>query len=90
MKALRSACNKPHERITESLGKLVIKPDIRCEEGPVTLDALRRYKQTNLDIVDCFLAAQPAAEGDVLATFDTGLGVFPDVHLWDHEAAEGM
>jgi predicted nucleic-acid-binding protein len=87
---LRSVYNTPHERIAESLGKLVIKPGILCEEGQMTLDALNRYKQTNLDIVDCFLAAQSAAEGEVVAAFDTGFGMFSDVQIWDHEAAKGM
>jgi len=50
----------------------------------VTLDALHRFKQTKLDIVDCFLAAQSAAEGDVMATFDTGFRTFTDVQLWDY------
>jgi len=86
---LRSAYNKPHERIAEILGKLVIKPGIQCEESQTTLDALDRYKQTKLDIVDCFLAAQSATEGDSVATFDAGFGMFSDVQLWDHEAATG-
>ena len=86
---LRSVYSTPHDRIAESLGKLVIKPGILCEEGPMTLDALNRYKQTKLDIVDCFLAAQAVAENEVVATFDMGFGMFPDVQLWDHEAAQG-
>ena len=86
---LSSVYDHPVERIAESLGKLVVKPGIRCEEGPVTLDALYRYKQTRLDIVDCFLAAQSAAEGDAVATFDRDFTKFPDVQLWDHAAAGG-
>ena len=81
---LSSVYEQPHDRIAESLGKLVIKPGIRCEDGQVTLDALHRFKQTELDIVDCFLAAQSAAEGDVMATFDTGFRTFTDVQLWDY------
>ena len=86
---LRTAYDQPRERIAETLGKLIIKPGIRCEGGPVTLDALYRYKTTNLDIVDCFLAAQSAAEGDAVATFDTGFARFPDVQLWDPEGGNG-
>lgn len=85
---LHSVYDLPRDRIAESLGKLVIKPGIRCEEGQITLDALYRYKQHNLDIVDCFLAAQSAAEGDAVATFDKDFGKFPDVQLWNHEAGD--
>ncbi len=75
----------PRERIAESLAKLIIKPGIRCEEAQTMIDALYRYKQTKLDIVDCFLAAQAAAEGDAVATFDKGFGKFDDVQLWNHK-----
>ncbi len=86
---LQSAYHQPRDHIAEVLGKLIIKPGIRCEDGPVTLDALYRYKQTNLDIVDCLLAAHSAAEGDTIATFDSDFKAFTDVTLWDQEKKVG-
>lgn len=79
---LSSVYDQPRDRIAESLGKLVVKPGIRCEDAQATLDALYRYKQTKLDIVDCFLAAQSVAEGDTIATFDKGFEKLQDVQLW--------
>ena len=82
---LLSVYDQPRDRIAESLAKLVVKPGIRCEDGQVTIDALYRFKETKMDIVDCFLAAESAAQGDVIATFDKGFDKFSDVPLWDHE-----
>ena len=83
---LGAVYDHPRETIAECLAKLIIKPGIRCEEAQTMIDALYRYKQTKLDIVDCFLAAQAAAEGDVVATFDKGFGKFDDVQLWNPKA----
>ena len=82
---LMSVYGQEREAIAGTLAKLVVKPGIRCEDGQVTIDALYRYQQTNLDIVDCFLAAESAAEGDVIATFDRDFTKFPDVQLWNPE-----
>lgn len=81
---LGSVYDRPREKIAESLAKLVIKPGIRCEDAQATIDALFRYQQSKLDIVDCFLAAKSVAEGDTVATFDRGFGVFEDVQVWQH------
>jgi predicted nucleic-acid-binding protein len=86
---LQSVYEQPRNRIAESLAKLVVKPGIRCEDGQVTIDALYRFKETNLDIVDCFLAAESAADGDAVATFDKAFSKFSDVQLWDHEEKTG-
>lgn len=83
---LRSVYDDDRAAIAEVLAKLVVKPGIRCADGPVTVDALYRYQTTSLDIVDCYLAAQAAAEGDVLASFDRALGnAFEDVTMWDNQ-----
>jgi len=82
---LLSVYDQPRDRIAESLAKLVVKPGIRCEDGQVTIDALYRFKETKLDIVDCFLAAESAAQGDAIATFDKEFDKFSDVQLWAHE-----
>lgn len=84
---LSSVYNQPREKIAESLARLVFMPGIRCKEARVTLGALSRYKQSKLDIVDCFLAAQAVAEGDAVATFDHDFRGWPDVRLWDGDAA---
>lgn len=80
---LATVYNRPRKEISESLARLVVMPGIRCKEARVTLDALSRYQQSDLDIVDCFLAAQSAAEGDAVATFDRGFRCWADVLLWD-------
>ena len=82
---LHSVYGQSCDRIATHLAKLVIKPGIRCEEGPVTIDALFRYQEGKLDIVDCFLAAQSVAEGDAIATFDTDFEKCPDLQFWDHD-----
>lgn len=82
---LETIYDHPRDKIAESLAKLITKPGIRCEEAQTMIDSLYRYKQTKLDIVDCFLAAQAAAEGDAVATFDKGFGKFDDVQLWNHK-----
>lgn len=80
---LRSIFSDERGPIAQALAKLVVKPGIRCEDGPVMIDALYRYRTTTLDIVDCYIAAQAAAEGDTLATFDKALSkAFEDVSLW--------
>ena len=83
---LESVFKHPSKKIAKSLASLVVKPGIRCEEGPVTLDALYRYGQHQIDIVDCFLAAQSAAHGDAVATFDQDFKKFSDVQLWTPES----
>lgn len=80
---LSSVYDQPRKRIAESLARLVVMPGIRCKEARVTLDALSRYQQSKLDIVDCFLAAQAVAEGDAVATFDRGFRGWSDVRLWE-------
>jgi predicted nucleic-acid-binding protein len=83
---LRSVYGDQRETIAEWLAKLVIKPGLRCDDGPITVDALYRYQTTGLDIVDCYLAAQAAAEGDIVATFDRALGqAFDEIAVWDDE-----
>jgi len=67
---LRSVYDDTRERIANVLAKLVIKPGIRCDDAPITIDAIIRYRTSMLDIVDCFLAAQAAADDDAVATFD--------------------
>jgi predicted nucleic acid-binding protein len=52
------------------------------------LDALARFKATNCDFFDCYLAAQAAAAGVGIASFDKDLAKFKDAILWDAEANE--
>ena len=84
---LSSVYNLPRKKIAESLARLVVMPGIRCKKSRVTLDALARYRQSKLDVVDCFLAAQAVAEGDFVATFDRGFRGWPDVRLWNRGTA---
>lgn len=80
---LRSVYDDPREAIAELLAKVATKPGIRCCDGPLTIDALYRYQTSRLDIVDCYLAAQSVADGDVLASFDQGIAkAFDDLTVW--------
>ena len=82
---LSSVYDHPREKIAEALTKVLIKPGIRCEDAQTVLDALDRYHDTNLDIVDCLIAAESVAEGDSVATFDRDFRKFADVRVWDHQ-----
>lgn len=69
-------------RVAGSLGTLIGQPGIVCKQVEVMQDALRRFKESKCSIVDCLLAAQGAASGDVVATFDRGLAAILDGPGW--------
>jgi predicted nucleic acid-binding protein len=50
------------------------------------LDALARFKATNCDFFDCYLAAQAASSGIAIAFFDKDFSKFGGASLWDYEA----
>ncbi|HEY5741096.1 MAG TPA: PIN domain-containing protein [Terrimicrobiaceae bacterium] len=73
------------QRVAESLAKMIVKAGIQCPTLEPTLDALARFKASNCDFFDCYLAAQAAASGVAVASFDKDLKKFEDVSLWEGE-----
>jgi predicted nucleic acid-binding protein len=74
------------QKVAESLAKLLVKAGVQCPTLEPVLDALARFKATNCDFFDCYLAAQAASSGVAIASFDDDLRKFEDVSLWDPEA----
>ena len=72
--------------VAESLAKLLLKAGVHCPTLEPVLDALARFKATNCDFFDCYLAAQAASSGIAIASFDKDLRKFEDASLWDPEA----
>jgi predicted nucleic acid-binding protein len=66
---------------SNALGKLITSPGVEISDGEIHLDALERYNQSNIDFVDCTIAASAAAEGTLVATFDADFKSFPDVRV---------
>jgi len=67
---LRSFYERPRVEIASTLARLISSPGVEIREVTVQLDALKRYKATTLDFVDCLVAATAAAENTPVATFD--------------------
>ena len=74
------------QKVAESLAKVIVKAGIQCPALEPVLDALARFKATNCDFFDCYLAAQAAASGVAIASFDKDSKKFEDASLWDPEA----
>ena len=73
--------------VAESLAKLVVRAGIHCPVLDPVLDALARFKTTNCDFFDCYLAAQAVASGVGVASLDKDFAKFTDVALWDETPA---
>ena len=74
------------QKVAESLAKLLLKAGVQCPSLEPVLGALARFKATNCDFFDCYLAAQAASSGVAIASFDSDLRKFEDASLWDPEA----
>ena len=74
--------------VAESLAKMIVKAGIQCPTQESVLDALARFKASNCDFFDCYLAAQASASGVAIASFDKDLKKFEDVNLWDAGSLE--
>jgi len=70
------------DEIAVTLTSLIGSPGIEIANGGRYLDALKRYRVTNLHFVDCVLAAAAAGEDVPVATFDRGFRKFADVRVW--------
>jgi hypothetical protein len=64
------------QKVADSLAKLLLKAGVQCASLEPVLDALARFKATNCDFFDCYLAAQAASSGVAIASFDNDLRKF--------------
>ena len=76
------------QAVAESLAKMIVKAGIQCPTQESVLDALTRFKASNCDFFDCYLAAQASALGVAVASFDKDLKKFEDVSLWEAGGVE--
>ena len=53
-----------------------------CEDGGVTLDALRRITSNKISFGDAYLVATAAHAKEELVSFDKGMAVFKDARLF--------
>ena len=70
---LESFYEHPRGDISSTLGRLISSPGVEIGGATIHLDALERYRKTNVHFVDCLLAATAAAEDTPVATLRSGL-----------------
>lgn len=68
--------NVPRAKVAEAVSTLL--DDVSCERGDIIRLALSFYAGTQLDFVDCMLAATHALQGCPVLTFDKKLARFMD------------
>lgn len=78
---LESFYEHPREDIATALSTLISSPGVEIIEAAVHLDALDRYRKTNVHFVDCVIAATALAENITVATFDQDFRKFADVRV---------
>ena len=78
---LKSFYEHPRGDISSALGKLISSPGVEIMWATIHLDALERYRKTNVHFVDCLLAATAAAGDTPVATFDQDFRKFADVRV---------
>jgi predicted nucleic-acid-binding protein len=66
-------CKLERQVVAESLAKMIVKAGIQCTRLASVLDALARFKASNCDFFDCYLAAQASAFGVAVTSFDKDL-----------------
>lgn len=78
---LESFYEHSREDIASVLGRLISSPGIEISGAAIHLNALARYRKTNVHFVDCVIAAAAVAEGTSVATFDRDFRKFADVRV---------
>jgi uncharacterized protein len=81
---LDSFYGRPRADISSALATLISSPGVEISDAAVHLDALKRYRQTQIHFVDCLIAATAAAENIPVATFDQDFRKFADVRVENH------
>jgi predicted nucleic-acid-binding protein len=67
--------------IASALGTLISSPGVEINEAAIHLDALDRYRKTEVHFADCLIAATASAEDTPVATFDQDFRQFADVRV---------
>jgi len=78
---LESFYEHPRAEIAAVLSRLISSPGVEISGAAIHLDALERYRNTNLHFVDCLLASTAAAEDTPIATFDQQFRKIPGVRI---------
>jgi predicted nucleic-acid-binding protein len=78
---LESFYKHPRADIASALGRLISSPGVEMSESAIQLEALDRYRKTNVHFVDCLIAATAAAENMPVASFDRDFRKFADVRV---------
>ena len=77
---LESFYEHPRGDIASALGRLISSPGVEIDAA-IHLDALDRYRKTNVHFVDCLIAATAATEDMPVASFDQDFRKFTDVRV---------
>ncbi|MGI8604455.1 MAG: PIN domain-containing protein [Verrucomicrobiales bacterium] len=88
--ALRASYKQPRRAAAAALLRLVQTGAIEIEQEQLLASALESVITANVDLGDAMLAAEAAASGDEVATFDRDFTRFPDIqrHVWRDLKAE--
>jgi predicted nucleic acid-binding protein len=78
---LDSFYQHPRGDIAAALRTLISSPGVEINEEAIHLDALDRYRKTNVHFVDCVVAAAASAAKTSVATFDQDFRKFADVRV---------
>lgn len=78
---LESFYEHPREDVSSALITLISTPGVEIRAPEIHLDALERYGETKVHFVDCLIAANSAAEGIPVATFDKDFRKFTDIRI---------
>ncbi len=70
--------------IAWALGTLISSSGVEIKEEAIHLDALERYRKSQVHFVDCLIAATASAENTPVATFDQDFRKFADVRVDTH------
>jgi predicted nucleic acid-binding protein len=77
---LESFYEHPRGDVASALGRLISSPGVEID-GAIHLDALDRYRKTNVHFVDCLIAATAATEDMPVASSDQDFRKFTDVRV---------
>jgi predicted nucleic acid-binding protein len=77
---LESFYEHPRGDIAAALGRLISCPGVEIDTA-IHLDALDRYRKTQVHFVDCLIAATAATEHLPVASFDQDFRKFTDVRV---------
>lgn len=78
---LESFYRHPRREIASALGTLISSAGVEIDEMAIHLDALDRYRNTNVHFVDCLIASTASAQNTAAATFDQDFRKFADVRV---------